>query len=377
MAGYQPGRISAMPTVGELLNALDKIAPPELAYPDDPIGLQVGRKSDVFDKALVSLDISPATIEYAVSLGARVIVAHHAPIYHPPRHLAGDGFQVQVLRAAVKSDISIIVAHTNWDAASSGINDTLAEALSLRKVKPFGGDISTESLKLAVFVPANSAQPLIDAMAAAGAGGLGLYRRCAFYSDGIGTFEPQPGASPTIGEVGKREEVDEVRIEMRVPVPLRAAVESALIDAHPYEEPAYDFWNVSPSPASLGRMGELPAQMPFSEMRAHVDNALGSRCELFGKLERKVSKIGVVGGSGGRFWKLAKSAGCDVLLTGECQHHEGLEASETGFALIEAGHYHTEQPGMVTLASRLRGAVAGAEFSVYEPPIGRCGRPDS
>ncbi|MDQ2987043.1 MAG: Nif3-like dinuclear metal center hexameric protein [Armatimonadota bacterium] len=366
-----------MPTVGELLSALDKIAPPELAYTDDPIGLQVGRKSDVFDKALVSLDVSPATIEHAVSNGARAIVAHHAPIYHAPRHLAGDGFQVQVLRAAVKADISIIVAHTNWDAADGGVNDTLARALSLENVKPFGDDISTEALKLAVFVPAKSAQSLIDAMAAAGAGGLGLYRRCAFYSGGIGTFQPQPGASPATGEVGKREDVDEVRIEMRVPFRLRADVEAALINAHPYEEPAYDFWKVSPSPASLGRMGQLPEPLPFGEMCALVDVALGSRCELFGKLERKVSKIGVVGGSGSRFWTLAKNAGCDVLLTGECQHHEGLEASETGFALIEAGHYHTEQPGIVALSLRLREALPGTDFMVYEPAKGRCGRPDS
>jgi len=376
MAGYQPGRIPAMPTVAELLNALDTIAPPELAYPDDPIGLQVGRKSDVFEKAVVSLDVSPAAIDYAVDAGAQVIVAHHAPIYHPVRTIAGDGFQAQMLRAAIRADIAILVAHTNWDAATGGVNDTLASKLSLSDVVPFGDDVDTKAFKLSVFVPAQQAESLIDALSSAGAGGVGLYKRCAYYSHGTGTFEPQTGASPIIGTVGKREHVEEMRIEMRVPENLKNAVEDVLLKAHPYEEPAYDFWEVSSLPASLGRMGDLPEAMPFGELRDVVDSALGSRCELFGKLERKVRRVAVVGGSGGDFWLRARMAGCDVLLTGECRHHESLEASESGFAMIEAGHYHTEQPGMASLAVRL-GDILSSEFIVYEPSQGRCGRSDA
>ncbi len=376
MAGYQPGRIPAMPTVAGLLNALDTIAPPELAYPDDPIGLQVGRKSDVFEKAVVALDVSPAAIDHAVSVDATVIVAHHAPIYHPVRSLAGDGFQAQVLRAAIRANLAILVAHTNWDAAPGGVNDTLASMLSLSDVAPFGDDVNTQVFKLSVFVPIGETDRLIDALADAGAGGLGLYKRCAFYAKGTGTFEPQDGASPAIGNVGSRERVEEMRVEMRVPGAIKNVVEKALLQAHPYEEPAYDFWEVSSTPASLGRMGDLPEAMLFGDLRNYVDQALGSRCELFGKLERKVKRIGVVGGSGGDFWTRARLAGCDVLLTGECRHHEALEAAESGFALIEAGHYHTEHPGMVSLAERLRETVS-AEFFVYEPPTGRCGRSDA
>jgi dinuclear metal center YbgI/SA1388 family protein len=365
-----------MPTVAELLNALDMIAPPELAYPDDPIGLQVGRKSDVFEKALVCLDVTPSAIEHAVSIGAGAVVAHHAPIYNPVRTLSGDGFQAQVLRAAIRSEVAVLVAHTNWDAAPGGVNDTLASALSLSSVMPFGDDVAAKVFKLSFFVPAGDVDRLIDALSAAGAGGLGLYRRCAFYSRGVGTFEPQEGAAPAIGSIGSREAVDEMRVEMRVPGGCRQSVETALIEAHPYEEPAYDFWEVSAAPASLGRMGDLFASMSFGDLREWVDGVLGSRCELFGKLDRKISRIGIVGGAGGDYWVKARRAGCDVLLTGECRHHEGVEAAESGFGIIEAGHYHTEQPGMIALAGRLSDAVS-AEFVVYEPPPGRCGRPDA
>jgi putative NIF3 family GTP cyclohydrolase 1 type 2 len=169
---------------------------------------------------------------------------------------------------------------------------------------------------------------------------------------------------------------DEVRIEMRVPAQNRSKVESALLRVHPYEEPAYDFFRVEAPPASLGRMGSLPEPLPFGELRAFVDRALGSRCELFGKLDRKVSKIAVVGGAGGDYWLRAKAAGCDALVTGECAHHQGRDAAEVGFAIVEAGHYHTEHPGMVALCDRLRVAMPEASFDVYEPVKGRCGRPD-
>ena len=365
-----------MPTVGELLNVLDKIAPPHLAYSDDPIGLQLGRKSDPFEKALVSLDVTPAAIEHAGSVGARLLIAHHPPIYRPLKNIAGDSLDAQVVRAAIKADVAVVAAHTNWDAAEGGVNDTLAELLSLGSVSAFGNDLPAQELKLSVFVPETDAQSLIDDLAAAGAGGMGMYRRCAFYSRGTGTFEPQEGASPAIGEVGKREEVDEVRIEMRVPAQNRSKVESALLRVHPYEEPAYDFFRVEAPPASLGRMGSLPEPLPFGELRAFVDRALGSRCELFGKLDRKVSKIAVVGGAGGDYWLRAKAAGCDALVTGECAHHQGRDAAEVGFAIVEAGHYHTEHPGMVALCDRLRVAMPEASFDVYEPVKGRCGRPD-
>lgn len=365
-----------MPTVGELLTALDEIAPPHLAYADDPIGLQVGRKSDTFEKALVTLDVTPAAVQAAVGAGAGVVVAHHPPIYRPVKGISGDSLEAQVLRAAVKGDVALIAAHTNWDAAEGGVNDTLASLLSLTDVESFGEDLPAEELKLTVFVPDAEADRIIDVLAEAGAGGMGLYRRCAFFSRGTGTFEPQAGADPTIGRVGVREEVSEVRVEMRVPAQLRVAVENALLEAHPYEEPAYDFFRVEAPPASLGRMGTLRETMRFAEMRNYVDRALGSRCELFGKLERVVSKVAVVGGAGGDFWLIAKSAGCDVLITGECAHHQARDAAETGFAIVEAGHYHTEHPGMVALCARLAEAMPSAALEVFEPAVGRCGRPD-
>jgi putative NIF3 family GTP cyclohydrolase 1 type 2 len=73
----------------------------------------------------------------------------------------------------------------------------------------------------------------------------------------------------------------------------------------------------------------------------------------FGKSGAMIGSVGVVGGAGGSYWLRAKLAGCDALVTGEVKHHEAVEAAESGFCVIEAGHFATEQPSVYALAERL------------------------
>jgi hypothetical protein len=96
------------------------------------------------------------------------------------------------------------------------------------------------SRKLIVFVPPDALDSLRDALFAAGAGRIGDYERCSWYTEGTGTFLAREGADPTIGEVGKEERVPELRLETVYPDEAHDAVVAALRTAHPYEEPAFD-----------------------------------------------------------------------------------------------------------------------------------------
>ena len=98
------------------------------------------------------------------------------------------------------------------------------------------------TFKLVVFVPVDALDKVRDAVFAAGAGRIGDYERCSWYTDGTGTFRPLPGASPTVGEVGEEEHVAEVRLETVFPAERRHEVVAALRSAHPYEEPAFDVY---------------------------------------------------------------------------------------------------------------------------------------
>jgi hypothetical protein len=98
------------------------------------------------------------------------------------------------------------------------------------------------NIKIVVFVPVENADAVRDAMHSAGAGKIGNYDKVSFSSRGVGRFLPMAGASPTIGEVGKIEEVEEERIEMICEREKLEAVVEAMKRAHPYEEVAFDIY---------------------------------------------------------------------------------------------------------------------------------------
>jgi hypothetical protein len=102
----------------------------------------------------------------------------------------------------------------------------------------------SDSYKVVVYVPLTHSDAVRQAMGEAGTGKLGNYTFCSFSSRGIGRFNPQKGANPHIGEVGKFEEVEEERIEVSCGKDVLEDVISAIKKAHPYEEVALDLYSL-------------------------------------------------------------------------------------------------------------------------------------
>jgi hypothetical protein len=100
-------------------------------------------------------------------------------------------------------------------------------------------------LKLVWFVPAEALDATRDAVFDAGAGRIGDYERCSWYTAGTGTFLPGEGAEPTIGAVGSEERVAELRVETVVPASHASRAVAALLGAHPYEEVAYELYAIT------------------------------------------------------------------------------------------------------------------------------------
>jgi hypothetical protein len=96
--------------------------------------------------------------------------------------------------------------------------------------------------KLVWFVPEESLDATRDAVFAAGAGRIGHYERCSWYTAGTGTFLGGEGSDPAVGERGREERVAELRVETVVPRDRVDAVVAALKAAHPYEEVAFDVY---------------------------------------------------------------------------------------------------------------------------------------
>jgi hypothetical protein len=96
--------------------------------------------------------------------------------------------------------------------------------------------------KLVWFVPEEALDVTRNAVFEAGAGRIGEYERCSWYTPGTGTFHGGETTDPAAGERGREERVAELRVETVVPDERLEAVVAALRAAHPYEEPAYDVY---------------------------------------------------------------------------------------------------------------------------------------
>ncbi len=98
--------------------------------------------------------------------------------------------------------------------------------------------------KICLYVPENSVENVKQALFDAGAGKIGNYDSCCWQTDGIGQFRPLEGSNPAIGSLNEVETVREVKVEMVCEGDLVKGVVQALRESHPYEEPAFDVWEL-------------------------------------------------------------------------------------------------------------------------------------
>jgi dinuclear metal center YbgI/SA1388 family protein len=353
--------------VSDFIAKLEEIAPPWLAEEGDRIGLQVGDPNANARVLRVCVDACPRVIDSALGQGADLIVSHHPLIYTPLLSVTADDPVAQTVAALVRKGASLYVMHTNYDSAPDGVNDCLAAALGLADTVLMTPRKRDQFHKIAVFVPEGAVGPVRDAMAQAGAGVISSYTYCSFYTPGTGTFLPGDQTQPHKGTPGAMEEVEEYRLEMLCSGACLGAVIVAMRAAHPYEEVAYDVYPLAnePSAFGFGRVGDLDTPMPLSEYAEIVREALRLSClKIVGQPDRIIKRVAVGAGGCSSLYADAARLGADLYVTGDTKHHDMLAAEALGMAMIDAGHFETERPGMVALVDRIIQALPGHEIDV-------------
>ncbi|MGI5238449.1 Nif3-like dinuclear metal center hexameric protein [Dactylosporangium sp. CA-139066] len=232
-----------MPRVGELPGV-------ELVCgaPDAPAGT-----------VLVAAEASPAALEEAIAAGAGVLLTHRPPGPAGAPAAPATTPKGRLIHRAIAAGVALC-ARPHDDPFRP-----LAAALGLTRLRGPGTDLEPREL-IATAVPAGAAGRVADAMAAAGAGAIGEYTRCAWTTPGTGLFTPGDAATPALGRHGRAEAADEIRVEMLLPRGRRAAVLTALLAAHPYEEPALHIADVLvPGPGVVGEPAEPLPLAGFAE----------------------------------------------------------------------------------------------------------------
>ena len=337
--------------LADVLAVLDELYDPRWAQEWDSVGLVVGNPDDLVRRVMFAVDPVMAVIEEAAAWEADLLVTHHPLLLRGVQSVATTSSKGRAVTALVRGGVALHVAHTNADVADPGVSDALAGALGLTELRPLRPSAPVDALdKVVTFVPHADADRVIDALAAAGAGELGDYARCAWTTQGVGTFLPLPGAQPAVGEVGTAERVEETRIEMVLRRDRRSAVIGALKAAHPYEEPAYDVLELASveSGRGLGRVGQLREPEKLDEFAARVARSLPATAgpiRVAGDRDCPVRSVAVCGGAGDDLFGDVRASGADVFVTADLRHHPASEAIEQGPpALVDCAHWATEWP---------------------------------
>ena len=180
------------PLVGDVIAVMDELYPTSAALDWDVVGLAVGSSRATVSKIMFTVDVTSPVVAQAADVGAELIIAHHPVLLRGISSVTDDHPKGRVVRELLGHDISVYVAHTNADVAEGGVASALADALGLTGSHPMRPN-RLELDKIITFVPSDHADAVLDALAAAGAGALGQYDRCAFVIKGVERSARWPG----------------------------------------------------------------------------------------------------------------------------------------------------------------------------------------
>jgi dinuclear metal center YbgI/SA1388 family protein len=345
-------------TIGDLTGSLDRLAPLAKAAGWDPVGLQLGDPAAPVSTIAVCHEVTEGVVARLERQPVDLLISYHPLLFRPATTLvAGPSAAGRAFRL-VRAGVALGVVHTAFDVAPGGTADALAASLGLGDMAPFGPGWGADTVKIVTFVPAEHADEVAGAMSAAGAGAIGNYSGCSFRAEGMGTFFAGEGAVPVTGAAGSFNAEPEVRLEMIAPARAAARVAAALVTAHPYEEPAYDVYDVRANAGFIGRRGRLATPRSLAAFAADVDEALDASSRVAGERLLPVEHVAVVPGSGASFFGALHDV--DVVVTGDVGHHAAREAVERGVAVVDAGHAATERPGVATLYAAVVDLVGDA-----------------
>jgi len=353
--------------VRDVIAALERIAPSGLAAAWDNVGLLIGDREADVKSLLLCIDLTGAVL--AEVTDGQMVMAYHPVIFKPAAKLTADA--TPAAYEAARRGLSVFAMHTALDAVAGGTNDVLAEAMGLVGARPLETAAGHDTCKIVTFVPPKEMANVAKAAFAVGAGQIGDYTDCAFFTHGVGTFLGGEETHPAYGVRGQHEAVEEARLEMIAPLAKAGDVVTAIRAAHSYEEPAVDVYRLEqlPDACGQGRVGRLQLAAGEQTLIDQIKKALGvGKAWLArprGRTGRtKVSVAACGAGSCGSLFRQAISAGATFYLTGEMRHHDALAATAEGLTVMCVGHSNSERPTLRPLRDRLREALPGLEVVI-------------
>lgn len=343
-----------------LIGKIEEKYPLNLAYSWDNVGLIVGDLESDIKKVLVVLEANEKVVQEAIQKKVDLIVTHHPFIFGKINKVNTDDLKGKLIHKLIKNGISIYSMHTNFDIAFDGLNDYFMEIMGFDSKQVLEATDVEVLYKVVVYVPNSHISLVRDALGRSGAGYIGNYSHCTFNSQGVGTFKPLEGSNPFLGTLGEVEYTDEVKIETIVAKNNLKNVIDSMLEAHPYEEVAYDIYRLENKGKSygLGRISCLEKPLTLKQLSNTIKEKFGMKyIRVVGDIDSNIKRLAVVTGSGADMVKVAKKSGAQVIITGDIKYHDAQDAIDMGMNIIDIGHFESEDIFKDVMANFLNNIV--------------------
>ena len=331
-------------TVKEVVSEIEKKISIQQAEDFDNVGLLCGNPQREVTGILVCHDALENVIDEAIEKKLNLVVTFHPIIFSGLKSITGKNYVERAVLKAIENKIAIYALHTAFDNDYFGVNFRICEELDLQNQKILMPK-SQNLKKLEVYVPGEYAEVIKNALFEAGAGNVGFYDECSFAVQGKGTFRPIEGSNPFSGTRNIREDADEQMVSVIFEHFKQHQIITAMKDAHPYEEVAYQIITLENQNqySGLGRFGDLKTEMDELDFLKLVKEKFDLKIIRHSPLlNKKIKRVGVLGGSGASGIKAALSQNCDVYLTGDVKYHEFFQ-NEGKMLICDIGHFESEQ----------------------------------
>lgn len=330
--------------IATLIEKLESWAPTPLQESYDNCGLLVGNYNNICTGVLCNLDVTEEVIDEAIAKNCNLIISHHPLIFSGLKKINGNNSVEKCVIKAIQNNIALYAIHTNLDNIVTGVNSIIAQKIGL---------VNTTILlpknnilqKLYTFVPAQYLPKVQEALFNAGAGEIGNYSNCSYYTNGTGTFKANDNTNPFVGKKGEIHFEQEEKLEVIFPAWLQNKVLTALINSHPYEEVAYDIvtLNNDYTQTGSGIIGNLPEPVSEKNFLQHLKQTFDLQVIKHSPLLQKpITKVAVCGGAGSFLIKHAIKAKADIYITADLKYHDYFEHNQK-LVIADIGHYESEQ----------------------------------
>lgn len=348
-------------TIQKVIAEIEKhIAMPQ-AEDFDNVGLLCGLADRDVSGILVCHDALENVVDEAIQRNCNLIVCFHPIIFSGLKSLTGKNYVERAVLKAIENKVAIYAIHTAFDNDFYGVNAGICNLLGLKNLKIL--QPKKNNLKqLNVYVPKDHSEKVKEALFSAGAGNIGFYDECSFKIEGKGTFRPIEGSDPFSGQQNVRENAEEDMVSVIFESFKQNQIVAAMKSAHPYEEVAHQIYQLENENqySGLGMYGELETEMDEKEFLSFVKDKFNLNIIKHSDFnEKKIKRVGVLGGSGASGIKSALSKKCDAYLTGDLKYHDYFLA-ESKMLICDIGHYESEQ-----LVSQQLFEILSQKFSTF------------